>query len=376
MIRLFLVAGEASGDLHGGAIARALREAVPTCELAGMGGSEMERAGVRVLVRSEPMAVTGFWEVVRHLPRFGRILRDLERRLREDPPDALVLIDYPDFNLRLAERAHAAGVPVIYYISPQVWAWRRGRIQILKRVVRRMLVIFPFEEELYREAGVPVTYVGHPLVDRVRARIPRDEMRGKLGVRPGEHLVALLPGSRKSEVERILPVLLGARRLLSARKSLRWAIAAAPGLDPRDLSRAASLDDDVIIRAGETYEILAAADLALTASGTATVEAALLGTPMLVIYRMHPISWMLAKRLVRVPHVAMANLIAGSRIVPEFLQARANPRLLADQVLRWIEDADLRERTSRSLREAAARLGPGGAADRAARAILDEVRGR
>jgi lipid-A-disaccharide synthase len=336
----------------------------------------MEAAGVQLHHRSEEMAVTGLWEVVSHLPRLARILRVLANRIRRDPPDILVPIDYPDFNLRLAARVHEVGVPIVYYISPQVWAWRRGRIATLRRLVRRMIVIFPFEEDLYRGAGVPVSYVGHPLVDRVRPSRARDEVRRSLGMAQDDFLIALLPGSRRSEVGRILPVLVAAHRILAGDARLRWALALAPGLTARDLPSTAREGRGIEILSGETYDLLAACDLALTASGTATLEAMILGAPMLVIYRMHPLTWAIARRLVRVPHVAMPNLIAGERVVPEFLQGEAEPRRIAQEVERWIGDPELRRRTSARLLEAAAHLGPGGATDRAARVILEEATGR
>ncbi len=373
MTRVCLVAGEASGDLHGSLLAEALRRADPGIVLEGVGGEKMEGSGVRLHHRSESMGVTGLWEVLSHLPRLSRILDDVASRIRRDPPDILVPIDYPDFNLRLASRVARLGVPIVYYISPQVWAWRRGRIGTLRRLVRRMIVIFPFEEDLYRREGVPVSFVGHPLVDRVRAERGREETRAALGVRPGGSLIAILPGSRGSEIARILPVFLKTRRLLAADPRLRWVLALAPGLTADDLPREVERGGEVEVVSGRTYDLLAACDLALTASGTATVEGALLGTPMLVVYRMHPLTWEIARRIVRVSHVAMANLIAGEGVVPEFLQGEAKPERIASEVRRWVDDPGLRSRTSARLLEAAARLGPGGAPDRAARVILEEI---
>jgi lipid-A-disaccharide synthase len=376
MTRIFLIAGEASGDLHGALLAEALRRADPDVILEGVGGERMAAAGVRLVQRSEEMAVTGFLEVVRHLPRLGRILGRLSERLRRVPPDALIPIDYPDFNLRLAARAHAAGVPVIYYISPQVWAWRRGRIKTLRRIVRRMIVIFPFEEEIYRRENVPVSFIGHPLVDQVKPRLGREAMRERLGVPPSDILIAMLPGSRRSEIQRILPSFLETRRRLEGEARLHWALALAPGIRESDLpSNAYQSHAGIRVVNGQTYDVLAACDLALVASGTATLEGALLGTPMLVVYRLHHLTWQIARRIVRVPHIAMANLIAGERVVPEFVQDEAEPGRMAGEVLRWVGDADLRRRTSERLRRAAATLGPGGAPDRAARIILDEIRG-
>ena len=373
MTRLFLVAGEASGDLHGALLARALREVEPRIELSGVGGGRMAAEGVRLLANADDLGVTGVWEVLRELPKFRRLLGRLGEHLERERPDGFVPIDYPDFNLRLAEKAHAAGIPIVYYISPQVWAWRRGRIATLRRLVRRMIVIFPFEEEIFRAAGVPVSYVGHPLADRTRPRIERDEMRDSLGVGARDLLIALLPGSRRGEIERILPVLVETRERLVKENGLRWVLALAPGFREDDLPRVGRIDRAIAVRQGETREILNACDLALTASGTATIEAALLGTPMVVLYKMHPLTWFLARRLVRVPHVAMANLLAGERIVPEYLQGEANATTLSAEVLRWVRDPSLRAATRVKLLAAAARLGPGGAVGRAARVILDEV---
>lgn len=373
MTRLFLVAGEASGDLHGGLLVRALRALDPAIEVSGIGGASMEEAGVRLIHRCDEMAVTGFWEVLRHLPRLRRILEHTVDVLRRDPPDALVPIDYPDFNLRLAARAAAHRIPIVYYISPQVWAWRSSRVKTLARLVRRMIVIFPFEEALYREAGIPVTYVGHPLVEQVRPRHDRATVRERLGLSPQEQMIVLLPGSRASEVSRILPCFLGARRILRPQTGIRWVLALAPGLPRAEAQRWLDETDGVVVREGETYELLAAADLALTASGTATLEAALLGAPMIVVYRMHPLTWALARRIVRVPHIAMANILAGTRLVPELLQGNATPEHLAAEVTRLLADPGLRSATSERLRAVSASLGAPGAPGRAARAILEEV---
>lgn len=376
MTRLFLVAGEASGDLHGALLARALKEIEPKIELSGVGGEQMAAAGVRLLANSADLGVTGLWEVLRELPKFRRLLRSLSEHIQQERPDGFIPIDFPDFNLRLAAKAHAAGIPVVYYISPQVWAWRRGRIATMKRLVRRMVVIFPFEEEIYRSAGVPVSYVGHPLAERVRPRIDRDTMRRSLGVAGRDVLIALLPGSRRGEIERHLPVLCATRERLAGESDLKWVLALAPGFRVDDLPGVGRVDPSIVVRQGETREILSACDLALTASGTATLEAALLGTPMIVLYRMHPLTWLLARLLVRVPHVAMANLLAGERVVPEYLQGEANAANLSAEVLRWARDPSRRAVAREKLLAAASRLGTGDAAAQAARVILDEVRSR
>ncbi len=373
MSRLFLVAGEASGDLQGGLLAEALRSKAPEIHIEGIGGEAMERAGVALFHRNDEMGVTGIVEVARHLPRILRLLNAAARRIEESKSEAAILIDYPDFNLRLAARLRRRGIKVIYYISPQLWAWRRGRIETIRRTVARMIVIFPFEEALYREAGIPVSYVGHPLVERVRPSRPRPEIRAELGVGAGERLIVLMPGSRRSEISRIAPVLDAARQRLSGRPGLRWALALAPGIERELLPESMRSDPSMPARAGATYDLLAACDLAVAASGTATLEAAILGAPMIVVYKMHPLTWEIARRLVKVEHVAMANLVAGKRIVPELLQGEAVPERLADEILRFLDDPDLLLRTREALLEAAAKLGAGGASGRAAEAVLEEI---
>lgn len=371
---LMVVAGEASGDLHGATLARALVRLAPETALVGMGGDRMGSAGVRLLAGIEEGSVVGISEVARRLPALLRALRRLGRHLAESRPSGLVLIDFPDFNLRLARRASALGIPVIYFIPPQVWAWRRGRLRTIARHVSRVLAVFPFEVGLYQEAGVPVEFVGHPLLD-VLPPLDRAEARqGHASER--ETLIGLLPGSRSEEVRRHLPVLLEAAAMIHARRpGTRVVLALAPTIPIKAVAPWLQRGRvEVRVVTGETYRVMAGADLLLAASGTATLEAAWFGTPMVVLYRVSRLSYLIGRLLVRgVTHISLPNIIAGRGVVPELIQHAATPVALAGEGLALLEDPAARAAQLGGLQEVRARLGQPGAAERAARAILHEV---
>ena len=370
---VLLVAGEASGDLHGATLARALVTLAPGLRLAGMGGDRMAAEGVRLLERAEPVTVVGGTEALGRLPALWRAFRSLRGHLRDDRPGVLVLIDFPEFNMRLARIARRLGVPVVYYVAPQVWAWRRGRVRAMARNVSRVLAIFPFEVSVYEEAGVPVEFIGHPLLDVLPA-LDRDTARA--GLASGdETLVGLLPGSREAEVRRHLPVLLqAARHILAHRRETRFALAPAPGTPAPGMMaavRAARIPMQVV--PGEANRVMAAADLLLVASGTATLEAACYGTPMVVLYRLSAISHALARVLVRgVSHISLPNIIAGREIVPELIQGRATPERVSAAALAILADEGSRRAQRLALLEVRTRLGERGAGFRAARAVLRE----
>lgn len=371
---MLLVAGEASGDLHGATLARGLAALAPGIALAGMGGARMAAAGVRILHGIDRTGVVGGTEALGRLPALWRIFRDLARCLRERRPRALVLIDFPEFNLRLARRARRLSIPVVYFIAPQVWAWRRGRLRTMARDVNRVLAVFPFEVALYREAGVPVDFVGHPLLDVLPA-FDREAARAGLAT-PRETLIGLLPGSRVEEVRRHLPVLLGAgRRILRRVPHARFALPLAPTVARELVERpvdAAGLAD-VRILPGEAHRVMAAADLVLVASGTATLEAACYGTPMVVLYRLSRLSYALARLVVRgIPGISLPNIVAGRAAVPELIQGEATPGRVARAALVLLQNDAARTAQRLHLREVRARLGPAGAGERAARAVLQE----
>jgi lipid-A-disaccharide synthase len=377
MPRLLVSCGEPSGDLYGGELVRQLGlvRGEPI-DVFGLGGDRLQAQRATLLAHVRDLAVVGLWEVVSHLPRFLAIYRALLRRVDRERPDAAVLIDYPDFNLRLARALKKRGIPVIYYVSPQVWAWRPSRIRAIRETVTHMIVIFPFEEEIYRAAGVPVTFVGHPLVDLVKPPAERGRLLTESGFDPGHPVIALLPGSRPKEIAHNLPGMAESVNRLSRRNpELQFFAAIAPSIDRRLVDE--GLPGNVVRVQGRTHEVLASADAAIVASGTATVEAALTGTPMVVVYRLSALTYRLGRRFVKVPHVAMVNLIAGRRLAVELIQDEFTPERVALETERLLgpAGAEMRE----ALLDVRGRLGAGGASRRAAEVvsgILDAPKNR
>jgi lipid-A-disaccharide synthase len=377
---ILLSAGEASGDLHGATLCRALREIHPGLRLIGMGGPRMAAAGMELVADVSGHAVVGTSEALGRIPRLYRAYRLLKARLLEERPRALVVIDFPEFNLRLARIARRAGVPVVYYIPPQLWAWRRGRIRQMARRVSRVLAVLPFEEKLYQDAGVPVDFVGHPLLDVLPLDLDRAEALRRLGVDPGESLIGLLPGSRREEVERLLPpMLVAAKRLSAAGVARRFALGLAPTVDVAAVGRfvKSAVDEggprvDVFER--RTYEVMAAADVVLISSGTATLEAALLGAPMVVCYRVSRVTEAVVRLLVKVRWCSLPNLIANRGVVPEVLQDELTGQRLAAEALRLIEDPAAAGAQRAAFEQVRAQLGAPGVGRRAAQAVIETAR--
>jgi lipid-A-disaccharide synthase len=367
--RLLVSCGEPSGDLYAGELVRHLRPHVPGLEVFGLGGDRLEAEGAHLLAHVRDVAVVGLFEVLRHLRRLRGLFRALLAEAERESPALTVLIDYPDFNLRLGGALRARGVKVAYYVSPQVWAWRRGRLSTIRDVVAHMIVIFPFEEALYRDAGVPVTFAGHPLVDLVKPAPDPAAFLRSAGLDPSRPVIAVLPGSRAQEVRHNITPLAGALRLLAQRRpGVQFALAVAPGLDPLLFSRAlAGLP--VVQVTDQTHFLMGAATLGLVASGTATVEAALLQMPMVVVYRLSPITYALGRPLVRVPHYAMANLIAGKEVAKELIQKNFSQIKVADEALRLLDDPAQRDRQRAELRGVREALGGPGASARAAEVV-------
>ena len=375
-LRILLSCGEASGDLYAGALTRELHHLSPGIEVSGRGGAEFTRAGGRLLADYRGLAVTGFIELVAKLPELMKAKQRLVAAAREERPDALVVIDYFGFNIRLARDVKKLGVPVIYYVSPQIWAWRPRRLADIRAIADRVLVIFPFEEPIYRAAGVPVEFVGHPLIDLARADEPRAAFLERIGLTPAAPTVALLPGSRPSELRRILESLVeAANRVRAAVPAVQFVLARAANLDNRLFEPVERLTDVAIVQ-GETDAVLGAADVALTASGTATVQATLHGTPMVVVYRVSPLEYRLGRHFVNLDTFAMVNLIAGKRIVPELIQDEFTPEAVAAEAIAMLTDPGRAARIREELAEVRRKLGEPGATRRAAEAILKLVRDR
>ncbi len=331
---ILLSAGEPSGDLHGAAVAEALRRRFPDAMLFGLGGRRMEAAGVELLADPDRLAVMGFAEVVRHLPFFIGLMRRLEREMRSRGASLVLPIDYPGFNLRLARRARRAGVPVLYYIAPQVWAWHGSRARQLADAADRLAVVFPFEEDVFRRSGASVEFVGHPLADAAPVSATREAFCAALGLDPARPILALFPGSRIQEVRRHISLFAATSATLRARlPTLQPVLAAAAGVADAEYA------DADFPRTADSRGLLAHAAAALVKSGTTTVEAALAGTPMVIVYRTHPLTFFLARRLVEVDHIGMANLIAGRRVAPEFVQHEATPSALAAALLPLLGEA-------------------------------------
>lgn len=376
--RVLLVAGEASGDLHAADLVMALREHLPDVEVFGIGGERLREAGMRTVADSSEVATVGVTEAAGRLRVLLRSYRALARALREQPPDLCILVDFPEFNLRLARVAKRHGVPVLYYIGPQVWAWRRGRVRKIARRVDRLAVVFPFEPPLYTPWFPGVEFVGHPLLDRVRCTRSREETLTRWGLDPARRTVALLPGSRPKEIEKLLPPLMDAARRLAREDGCQFALALAHTL-PRDEveARLADAGVPVALVCGDTYNLVAASDLALVSSGTATLECALLECPMVVVYRLAPVTWIIARLLVRgVRCVAMPNIVAGQEIVPELLQGQATGERIAVAAQAILRDPTKRAVMVEGLRGVRRRLGRGGAAGRAAAIAYEMLRGR
>lgn len=370
---VMLAAGEVSGDVHGAALCRALRAEAPGARLFGMGGSRMAAAGLEVMADIRDTAVVGFSEVVRRLPVLRRTYRQLVAGLSSEHPDVLVLIDYPGFNLRLARAARERGVPVVYFIPPQVWAWRPGRLQTIRERVSLVLAVFPFERALYASAGVPVQFVGHPVLDTIPTAPTRAAARRQLSLDGGGLVIGLLPGSRSQEIERLVPLMAeAARRIVAVRPDVRFVLALAPSVSRAVVDRYLAGGPPVAVVEDRTYAVMRASDLLLVTSGTATLEAALLGTPMVVCYRLSAVSERIASVLVRVPWVSLVNLVLGRRAVPELCRRRdATGQRLAGEALQLLEAPGALDAQRQAFRELEAELGAAGVATRAARLVLD-----
>jgi len=376
--KVMIVTGEASGDLHGANLIRALQAGGDDIAFCGMGGPELESLGVDILFDAARVAVVGVVEVFAHLKDILLAQSILKKRMVSDPPDLLIIIDLPDFNLILAKKAKRLGIPVFYYIAPQVWAWRSGRVRTIKKRVDKLGVILPFEEQFFKERGLDAEYVGHPLLDTAHVSLSREEFFKKHDIADGQNCIGLLPGSRKNEINALLPRFLDAALVLQEKQkkpdSLVFVIPQASTISRMDLDGAGlkRYEDRLNIRIieGDRYNMMSVCDVAVAASGTVTLELAIMGVPMVVVYRLAGLTYRLAKMLVKLDHFSLVNLIAGKTAVPELLQDEVTAANIARELQNLTSDQQVREQTLKALAEVRRRLGDSGASEKAADVVL------
>ncbi|MCF6237672.1 MAG: lipid-A-disaccharide synthase [Candidatus Marinimicrobia bacterium] len=379
--RIMIVTGESSGDLHGANLIKAVKALSAETSFLGVGGRKMAAAGCDILIPSEKLAVMGLVEVIGHLPVIWRSFQQLKGELNASPkPDALVLIDFPDFNLRLAHQAKKAGVPVLYYISPKVWAWRKGRVKKIAENVDSLAVIFPFEPLLYDGLDILVKYVGHPLLDEFATAAEGVDLRQELEIPTTKKMVGLFPGSRHSELRYMLETLAGSAQLIHDRfPEVHFLVPIANSLTKDEVKSQFPFDLPIsYIESGITesdratiYAVAGSCDTILTVSGTVTLQIALVGTPMAIFYKASTLTYEIGKRLVKIDHFGLPNIVVGRRVAPEFLQEMATPQALADEALRVLSDADYAESMRDGLRKVQGELGEPGCSSRVAEMLLD-----
>jgi lipid-A-disaccharide synthase len=393
--KLFIIAGEPSGDLHGSNLIKALRRQLPDVEIVGMGGDLMRQSGAKLFYDIKDISVIGFAEVIKKLSLYKKIFKELSERLEVEKPDAVILIDYPGFNLRFARQAKNRAIPVIYYISPQVWAWNKGRIKTIKRFVDKMLVLFDFERQLYQQHGMDAIFVGHPLVEAVKTSMSKQDAIKYFGLDPDKKIIALLPGSRKTEVKNILPIMLKSAQIL-ARNAIpphpfplpigervkgegnthnhpfQFLLIKSPIINQNVYDNLIKNYNLLItIINNNRYDAIACCDFALTASGTATLETAILGIPMALVYKVSFATWLIARLLIKIPYIGLVNVVAGEKIVPEFIQFGARPEKIAAECLDILNSPKRNAIIQSKLAQVKEKLGPPGASSKAAQEILD-----
>lgn len=375
MKKILIIAGEASGDLHGANLVKALHEQSPDLKVYGVGSRRMREAGVTMLADAARISVVGATEVLTHIGAIYAVYAKLKRFLREERPDLLVLIDFPDFNILTGKAARKLGIPVLYYISPQIWAWRKGRVKTIAKLVETILVVFPFEVELYRAAGVDVRFVGHPLADVVDSPYTRDEARSQLGLTQNRRTIALLPGSRRKEIMHLLPDMIKAAKLLQERfPDVQFVLPVAPTLDRKFVEGFVGKSRiPLTIVDGRVYDVLRASDAAMVTSGTATLETGLMAVPMVIAYRASRLTYWIGRMLVSVRNFGLVNIVAGRTVVPELLQDEATPERIALEIGNILADPVRLRQTHEDLKQVRTMLGEGGASRRAAAAILEQL---
>jgi lipid-A-disaccharide synthase len=372
---IMFIAGEASGDAHGAAAVRELAELLPEARISAMGSSELKKAGADVFFDSAGIAVVGIVEVLKHWGEIKQAMELVKQRLETDRPDLLVLIDYQEFNLKIARHAKALGIKVLFYISPQVWAWRPKRIHKIGAAIDHMAVLFKFEEDYYHRAGIPVTFVGNPLVDKVHTDVSTEQERERLGVAEGERVIGLFPGSRRSEIERLLPVMLESAHLMQTKEpTLKFVLPVAATLDRSAIEQQCQdAGVSVTLTTDNFYDVTASCDAIVCCSGTVTLEIALLGIPMCIIYRMSWLSYQIMSRLITIPNIGLANIVAGKKVVRELLQDDANPNTIRDELFRLLNDQQHRSEVIEGLSKVRENLGKGDGSRNLAKLICELI---
>lgn len=375
MTKVFISAGEASGDLHAAALTRAILQQEPTAQVFGMGGDALAAAGGEVVFNYKDYSVMGFVEVLQALPRLFGLKKAFRRLMEERKPDVFVTVDYPDFNMRVAKEAKALGIPVFSYIPPSAWAWRRGRARDVARLAAKVACIYPFAAKVYQEAGATVEFVGNPLVDIVQPTLSPQEGEAFIGKRPGHPVVLLLPGSRVKEITGVLPVMLQALpKIREKRPEVDFVLQKAPSIE-RELLQSILAASAVPVKVveGRNYDVMAASDAALATSGTVTLEAALCGLPSVICYTASPLSMWIAKRMVYVKYIGLPNILAGREILPELIQEKMTPDHMAASILHFLEP-EAASAVRGEMRQAVAKLGQPGAVERTAKLILETAK--
>lgn len=371
-MNIMLIAGEPSGDLHGARLAKAILERRPEARLSGMGGEQMRQAGVKLLFDPTKISTIGFVEAIKNIQVLRKVMLKLAETIRQQRPDVVVLIDYPGFNMRLARMVKAEDIPLVYYFSPSAWAWGKSRAEKVAQTVTKVVSVFPFEAEIYREAGADVTFVGHPLLDIVKPSMPAQEVRESLGIALKAPVVGLLPGSRRQEIELLLPEMLAAARLIkSALPEVRFVLPRAGSIEMALLQK--HLDKaqvEVQVVDGRAYDLISISQAVIATSGTVTLETAVLGVPMVIIYKTGASTYLLGKMLVRIPHIGLPNIILGRMAMPEYVQHDVKPEIIAAQVVRMLTDAEYAAALRADLAEVVQRLGKPGAVGRTADLVL------
>ena len=368
-----IIAGEASGDLHAAKLVHAVNKIQPGIRFYGIGGSNMRAAGVETLVDARDMAVVGLVEIWAHRKIIFGALKQMRELLRQQPPDMLILVDYPEFNLRLAKTAKQLGIKVLYYISPQIWAWRQHRVRTIRKRIDHMAVVFPFEVAFYQQHNVPVTFVGHPLVEEVHASASPEELRQQFGLPLHMPVIGLFPGSRQSEIKRLLPIILQSARLYKQlHPNVHFILPLAPTFTNANLDTYLHgyEDLDINIITGRTYDVIVSADAIVTVSGTVTLEIALLGTPMVIINRLARLTFAIVSRMVKIAHIGLCNIVANRRIVPELVQDQATPQNIVMELQRLIDEQDYRTKMIAEMAKIEAQLGKPGGIVNAAKLVL------